>query len=147
MRRLVPFVAVALLACLCGTAAATRLHPPTHLRELAVVSAIRVVPDEFAPKTPQHKGGGTTFRFGVSEAATVRFKVERKKGVRFKKLGSRFQVTEKAGFYRLKWNGKLHGKPLPAGRYRAVVVATDLEGGRSKPKTMPFRILPLPPLP
>jgi hypothetical protein len=135
-----------MLACICGTAAAARLRAPIYFSELPAVSAIRVVPDEFAPKTPEHKGGGTAFRYKVSEAATVRFKVERKKGVRFKKLGSRFQVTQMAGSHRLKWNGKLHGKPLPAGRYRAVVVATDLEGGRSKPKTVGFRILPLPPL-
>jgi hypothetical protein len=147
VRRLVPFAAVALLACFCGTATATRLHTPTYLNELPAVSAIRVLPDEFAPKTPEHKGGGTTFRYEVSEAATVRFKIERKEGVRFEKLGGRFQVAKQAGSYKLEWNGKLHGKPLAPGKYRAVVVATDEEGRRSAPKTEGFRVLQLPPRP
>lgn len=109
---------------------------------------LRVVPRKFAPKVRGAKAGkvklGTTFRYSVSEAATVRFKIERKKGRRFKKLGSRSQAA-RAGANRLKWNGKLHGRPLPPGAYRATAVATDQEGGRSAPKTVGFRILPVPP--
>jgi len=112
-----------------------------------VLGRIRVVPANFAPKVRGVKPGaiklGTTFRYRVSEAATVRFKIERKKGKRFKKLGSRPQAA-KAGANKLKWNGKLKGKPLPPGRYRATVVATDKEGGRSAAKTVGFRILPVP---
>ncbi|HET7507382.1 MAG TPA: PKD domain-containing protein [Solirubrobacterales bacterium] len=112
------------------------------------VSKLKVVPKAFAPKVRGAKSGkvklGTTFRYRVSEAATVRFKIERKKGKRFKKFGSRPQAA-KAGANKLKWNGKLKGKPLPPGRYRATVVATDKEGGRSLPKTVGFRILPVPP--
>lgn len=144
MRRLAP-LCVGLLACFCGTATAVRLDAPTYLGELPTVTAISVVPSEFAPKTPEHKGGGTSFRYTVSEAATVRFKIERKKGVRFKKLGSRSKLSVMSGSYGIAWNGKLHGQPLVAGNYRAVVVATDQAGGQSKPKTVGFRILPVPP--
>lgn len=113
-----------------------------------VLGRIRVVPSAFAPKVRGVEPGkvelGTTFRYKVSEAATVRFKIERRKGKRFKKLGSRPQKA-KAGANKLRWNGKLKGKPLSPGRYRATVVATDREGRRSAPKTVGFRILPVPP--
>lgn len=114
-----------------------------------VLGKVRVVPRKFAPKVRGAKAAkvklGTSFRYSVSEAATVRFKIERKKGKRFKKLGSRSQAA-KAGANKLKWNGKLRGKPLPPGAYRATAIATDKEGGRSAPKTIGFRILPVPPL-
>jgi PKD repeat protein len=113
-----------------------------------VIRKLKVVPAKFAPKMRGVKAGkvklGTSFRYRVSEAATVRFKIERKKGKRFKELGSRPQAA-KAGANKLKWNGKLKGQPLKPGRYRATVVATDGEGGRSTPKTVGFRILTVPP--
>jgi PKD domain/Lactonase, 7-bladed beta-propeller len=114
-----------------------------------VLGKIRAVPRAFAPKLkgfkPRKVKLGTTFRFTVSEDATVRFKFERKQGKRFKKLGSRSKQAKK-GAGKLKWNGKLHGKPLKPGHYRATVVATDKEGARSAPKKVGFRILPVPPL-
>jgi hypothetical protein len=58
-------------------------------------------------------------------------------------LGSRSQAA-RAGANKLKWNGNLKGTPLPAGSYRATVVATDKAGGRSTAKTVGFRLLPLP---
>lgn len=127
----------------------TVTSPPVVTSNLEpVIRKLKVVPSKFAPKLRGVKPGkvklGTTFRYRLSEAATVRFKIERKKGKRFKKLGSRPQAA-KAGANKLKWNGKLKGKPLPPGRYRATVVATDKEGGRSTPKTVGFRILPVPP--
>jgi hypothetical protein len=113
-----------------------------------VLGKIRAVPRAFAPKLRGVKPGkvklGTTFRYTVSEVATVRFKIERKQGKRFKKRGSRSQAA-KAGKNKLKWNGKLKGKPLPPGRYRATVIATSKKGARSAPKRVGFRILPVPP--
>jgi PKD domain/Lactonase, 7-bladed beta-propeller/WD40-like Beta Propeller Repeat len=112
-----------------------------------VLGKVRAVPKKFVAKpTPKAKGKfGTTFRYRVSAPATVRFKIERKLKksgrVRFKKVGSRSQKA-KAGANKLKWNGRLKGKPLPAGSYRATVVATDKAGGRSAAKKVGFRILP-----
>jgi 6-phosphogluconolactonase len=124
----------------------------------------KAVPKKFAPKGKGGKGGGTSFRYTVNEAATVRFKIERKKIGRlvgkkcklrtpknakrkkcpiFKLAGSRSQ-NAKPGPNSLKWNGKLKGKALSPGSYRAIVVATDQAGGRSAPQTVGFRILPLP---
>jgi PKD repeat protein len=113
-----------------------------------VFGYVRVRPRRFAPRVRGVEAGkvelGTRFSYYVSEDATVRFKIERKQGKRFRKLGSRSQAA-KQGPNALAWNGRLHGKPLPPGAYRATTVATDREGGRSAPKTIGFRILPLPP--
>jgi PKD repeat protein len=135
---------------------------------LPALGAVKAVPRKFIPKVKGVKAGkakrGTSFRYTLNEPATVRFKIERKTAgrlsgkrcvrplprnrilkscFRFKLLGSRSQAA-KAGANKLKWNGKLKGKPLPAGSYRATVVATDKAGGRSAPKTVGFRVLPLP---
>ncbi len=133
---------------------------------LPALSKLKATPKKFKPKPKGKAKGkfGTTFRYTASEAASVRFKLERKKVGRlvgkkckpltaknkgkkkcplFKPVGSRSQAA-KAGANRLKWNGRLKGKPLPAGSYRATVVATDKAGGRSAAKTVGFRVLPLP---
>ncbi|HVD40636.1 MAG TPA: hypothetical protein VNC16_06495 [Solirubrobacterales bacterium] len=110
------------------------------------------MPKRFAPKVKGAKKGklklGTRFRYTVNEAARVRFTIERKlkkKGrpVRFKRVGFLTQKA-KAGANKRKWNGKLKGKPLPPGSYRATVVATDAAGGQSPAKKVGFRVLPLP---
>lgn len=135
---------------------------------LPALGTVKAVPRKFIPKVKGAKAGkvkrGTSFRYTLTEAATVNFRIERKKPARlvkgkcrrvtkansgkkkcllFRLRGSRSQAG-KAGANRLRWNGKLKGKPLPPGAYRATVVATDQAGGRSAPKTVGFRILPLP---
>lgn len=131
---------------------------------LPALGQVKAQPKKFLAKPKGKAKGrfGTTFRYAVSEAGTVRFKFERKtigrlvgrkckpataknaakkKCPLFKLRGSRSQKA-KAGVNKLKWNGNLKGKPLPPGSYRATVVATDEAGGRSAPKTVGFRILP-----
>jgi len=130
---------------------------------LPVLGKLKVAPKTFRAKPKGKAKGkfGATFKYTVNESATVRFKIERKKPGRlvgrkckprtaknadkktcplFKGVGSRSQKA-KAGANKLKWNGRLKGKPLPPGSYRATVVATDKAGGRSAPKTVGFRIL------
>lgn len=113
----------------------------------------KAVPKKFVPKPwgVKVKGKfGTTFRYRVSEAATVRFKIERlvrkkckrltAKCKRAIRLGSRAQKA-KAGLNKLRFTGDLKRKPLAPGSYRATVIATDKAGGRSAPKTVGFRVL------
>ena len=128
---------------------------------LPALGRLKAVPKKFVPKPKGKAKGkfGTSFRYTVNEVAAVRFRIERKvprpiKCTRpkkcthflFKSVGSRSQKA-KAGTNKLKWNGQVKGKPLPAGSYRATVVATDKAGGRSAAKTVGFRILSLPPKP
>lgn len=136
--------------CPGGTAAVTTGTVDT----LPVLGKVKAAPKKFVPKPwgKRVKGKfGTTFRYRVSEEATVRFKIERlptkgkckKLTARCKRpvrMGSR-QQSAKAGFNKFKFNGDLRHKALLPGRYRATVVATDKSGARSDPKTVAFRVL------
>ncbi len=118
---------------------------------LPALGNLKAKPKKFKPKPKGKAKGkfGTTFRYTASEAASVRFQIERKlkkkKGrpARFKRVGV-LTKHAKAGANKLKWNGRIKGKPLSAGSYRATVTATDKVGGRSAAKTVGFRVLPLP---
>lgn len=147
--------------CPGGTATTTAVSVDTP----PVISKLKATPKKFRAKPKGKAKGkfGTSFRYRVSEAATVRFKIERRKPGRllgkkckpqtkknkkghkkcaiFKRRGSRKQAA-KAGANKLRWNGRLKGKPLPAGSYRATAVATDGAGGRGAPQKVGFRVLP-----
>jgi DNA-binding beta-propeller fold protein YncE len=75
-----------------------------------------------------------TFRFRLSEAATVRVVVQRAK--RRVTVGRPLVRSARAGVNRLAF-GK---RRLAAGRYRVRVVATDASGNRSAAKTARFRV-------
>jgi len=133
---------------------------------LPVLDNLKATPKKFKPKPKGKAKGkfGTTFQYSLTESANVSFQLERKKTGRLvggkckpktaknkakkncpliKPIGAIAQAGS-AGANKLKWNGRLKGKPLPAGSYRATVIATDSGGGRSAAKTVGFRLLPLP---
>lgn len=104
---------------------------------------------------------GTTFRFTLSEEARVAISIERRtrgrrvgrrcrketsrnrkrrRCTRYVKAGSVSRAATK-GRTRLAFSGRLRGRPLPAGRYRARIVATDAAGNRSRTRTISFTIV------
>jgi hypothetical protein len=83
---------------------------------------------------------GTIFRFKLSEAATARIAIQRKRGRKWKKIGT-LKRRAPAGPKRVKFSGRLRRKPLAAGRYRAVLVATDSAKNRSKPRRLGFTVV------
>jgi hypothetical protein len=101
---------------------------------------------------------GTTFRFRLSEPATVTFTIQRKlKGRRSKgkcrqkaKKGRRCTLFKRAGAFRANgvagansksFSGRIGRKSLRPGRYRAVLRAVDPSGNKSSKKTLSFRVL------
>lgn len=114
--------------------------------------AFRVGP---APKrAPRGIRYGTAFRFTLSAAAQVRFEIARRgikpgckpkgsgKCARFRNVAS-LTRSGKAGRNQAAFSGR-HGKrqrPLPPGRYRATLTATDSAGLSSQPRRIGFRIL------
>ena len=86
------------------------------------------------PKTLK-RTRGATFRYKLSENATVTFIVQRKKGKRYVKA-KRFTKVSKQGANKR----KLVTRKLKPGRYRATLVATDAAKNRSKPKRLTFRV-------
>ena len=64
----------------------------------------------------------------------------RRKGGRFKRVGT-LKAPGKAGRNRRRWDGRIRGRALRPGRYRAVLSAVDATGHRAKPRRLPFRIV------
>jgi hypothetical protein len=106
---------------------------------------------------------GTTVRFRLSEAASVRLRAERarsgrrrggkcvaprrarptaKRCTRFVAVKGRATATGKAGANRLRFRGRLGGRRLAPGRYRLVVTAIDPAGNRSRAKRAGFTVVP-----
>jgi hypothetical protein len=89
-----------------------------------------------ARRTPR----GTTFRFRLSERATARIKLQRKRGRKWKTVGT-LRRRAAAGRKRVPFSGRLRRKALAPGRYRAVLVAVDAAKNRSKPRRLSFRVV------
>jgi hypothetical protein len=105
--------------------------------------------------------GGTTFRYSLSEAATVTFAIERRtsgrkvKGrcraktranarrprcARFRRIGS-FDARAAAGANGTPFSGRINSRPLKPGRYRALLGGVDAAGNRSPRATASFTVL------
>jgi hypothetical protein len=86
------------------------------------------------------KGAKRGFRvsYTLSEAARVTFRVERKKGTRYRRVRGRISKSGRAGANSFRWNGRLKGKHLRPGRYRLVAVAADASNERSAPVRAKF---------
>ena len=88
----------------------------------------------------------TTFRYRLSEAARMVITIQRSKprrhghGKRFVKVG-RLTQPGVQGANRLRFKGRIGRKKPRPGAYRAVLVATDPAGNRSKPKRLGFRLV------
>jgi len=130
---------------------------------------VRAVPDEFlvnrrgVAETPVQAGAhkGTTFRYSISEAATVTFAIKRR--VRGRRVGGRcrkqtprnrthkrcirlvaagaFQTAGVAGSNRKHFSGRIGKRALRPGSYVARVAARDAAGNVSKIATARFKVL------
>jgi hypothetical protein len=134
-----------------------------------VVTALRATPKVFAvpvkkPRASAKKQARSTrLRYRLSEPANVTITIRRRTAGRrqagkcrkptrrnsdrprcrrFVRVGALKQAG-KAGKNSKRLRGKLRGKRLKPGRYRAVLVATDAAGNRSTPKRTPFRVVKL----
>jgi hypothetical protein len=148
--------------------------PPT-LGVAPRITGLRVRPKRFsvgvAPtaKSSASRKRGTTVRFSLSESATMRLTVQRRRpGVRvrskgklrcrpaskrnrarstgkrcslYKRVGALVRRNRNAGPNRIKFSGRIGRKALKPGRYRFVAVATDQSGSGSAPKRAGFQVL------
>jgi hypothetical protein len=107
-----------------------------------VVSSFSLTPRRIVERTKAHhlRTKGATFGYSVSRAATVLITIQKRlKSGRYVKLG-RLTATVAAGFHRLKWKVRLHGRLLAAGRYRAVIAAQNANG-KSANRSLTFRVI------
>lgn len=127
--------------------------PDTARLEL---TGLELKPDAFRPARsgPAIVSRGRTgagLRFRLSRAALVRFQVWGP-GARARTLDralpspvrGRFQVRGYAGLNRMRFTGRLRGRPLAPGAYILEAVATDPAGRASVPAAIRFRTLARP---
>ena len=79
--------------------------------------------------------------YRLSSAATVAFRVERRRGGRYKRVRGSFRHAGHAGTNKFRFTGRLRLKRLKAGRYRLVARPTDADGRRGSARTKRFRIV------
>jgi len=150
----------------CESAARVVLPPAGPVApQLSGVSLLR---KRFTSRKPRHKGRkrGTEIRFTLSKDAQIaiafqrqaagrRVKVNGKRRcvkqtrknaskprcVRWVKAGKPLTIDSNAGANSVAFSGKLGGRPLQAGSYRATLTARDGGGLTSPPKSVSFRVL------
>jgi len=83
---------------------------------------------------------GTTLRYTLSENARVVLKIKRKRGTRYRTVGM-LRRSGIRGINKIRFTGRIRRRALRAGRYRAVITATDAAGNRSAPSLTRFRIV------
>ena len=83
---------------------------------------------------------GTILRYTLSENARVTIKVKRRSGNRYRTVGTLRRGGLEGG-NRIRFTGRIGRRALRAGRYRAVIRATDAAGNRSAPSLTRFRIV------
>jgi Ca2+-binding RTX toxin-like protein len=116
-------------------AASADSQPPAFL------GRVRAVPARFRVARRRAKRRGTTFRYTLTEAAAVTFRIERlARGRRARRAGS-FRVRGAAGANRTRFSGRIGRTLLRPGAYRAVLTATDAAGNRSAPARARFRVV------
>jgi hypothetical protein len=108
----------------------TQPPPPDVTRPVA--RRFRMTKRRFRPRR-----GATKFRFGLSEAADVRIRVNR----RGRRLGVLRRDDRPAGPNAISFSGKFKRRALRPGRYVAVLTATDAAGNRSIARSIRFTVL------
>jgi hypothetical protein len=111
-------------------------------RQDPVLRGLRLRPKRIRPGAPSlvQAAAGATVRFTLSEEASVRFTVQRKRGRRFRKLRGSFKHAGQAGANQVRFTGFLRGKPLRRGSYRLVATPTDGAGNKGAARRVGFRI-------
>jgi hypothetical protein len=123
--------------------------PPPPDTEAPVISGLGLTHDVFAPVAGRAAAAGrrvprgTKLRFDLSEAATVKVAVQRRKGKRWRAVGTLTRAGQ-AGRNRIRFGGRLRGRALRPRRYRAVLRATDAAGNRSQAARVRFRVVRAP---
>jgi hypothetical protein len=104
--------------------------PPALDQTDPVITSLRVKPRRFR----RH----TVFRYGLSEAAKVRFGIARLR--HYRRLG-KVRDSGVAGANARRFNGEIAGRRLRPGLYVVRAVARDAAGNYSSPKKVRFRIV------
>lgn len=137
--------------------ATPRPHPPRPPASPSppgrplILTGLTVRPSTFTPARKssavrRSRRAGASLAFRLSRPATVRFRVLRAGAAYSQRAHAaeqergRFGVRGRRGLNRLRFTGRLRGRPLPSGAYRLVAQAIAAEGLASPPASVDFRI-------
>jgi hypothetical protein len=136
--------------------------PDTPDTTKPTITGLSFKPKAFRTAAPGAKSGGTKISFHLSEAATVRFTIQRRargrkagrkcvaprpsnRGalscVRWLKVRGQIERARIEGPHSFRFTGRIGRRKLAPGSYRAVAVATDAAGNRSAVKRQTLRVL------
>jgi PKD repeat protein len=137
--------------------------PPSSSKQQPKITKFTLTRKSFLARVPRHskQKPGTTFTYDLSQPAHVTLAIERKivgrrvdghcksksaknRGrkpcVAYRSAGPALEANGTAGSNTIVFNGKLKGKPLAPGPYRAALIATDAAGQNPDLKTATFTV-------
>jgi DNA-binding beta-propeller fold protein YncE len=100
------------------------------------VSGFKLSPSRFRVRSKR----GASFRFSLTEPASVRITIERVRPRR--RVATLIFEGRLRGANRIRFRGRVRKRPLRYGAYRATIVATDAAGNSSAPRRARFTVLP-----
>ena len=126
------------------TPAPTATATPAPDRTAPRLSSLKLSPSRFRALSKGGsvltRRGGTRVSYKLTEAANVKFTVERRRGSKYRAVTGSFTVSGKTGSNSFRFSGRLRAKRLSAARYRLVARATDAAGNRSGTVRKSFRV-------
>jgi hypothetical protein len=81
-----------------------------------------------------------TFTYTLSSAATVKLRIFRLKRGR-KLLAGALRAASRAGGNSIRFSGRLGGRTIKPGAYKAAITATDAAGKSSAPESLGFKVI------
>jgi hypothetical protein len=119
-----------------GRDAADRTAP-----EISALRAARRVRSGSARTTLVRRTRGAALSFRLSEAATIRLRLERRAGRRWVRAGT-IRLRGRRGLNAVRFAGRLSAtRRLARGRIRVTVVAVDAAGNAGAPRTVTMRLV------
>jgi hypothetical protein len=123
--------------------------PPKVADAIPVVSGFGITNKTFAPKgkKPAKASGvkrGTKFTYSLSEPAQIAIKIERRKPGKGRPKYAKVTTIggqQRSGKDATPFSGKVKGKALKPGKYRATIIATDAAGQASAPRQLNFKVI------
>ena len=103
------------------------------------VSAYRMVRRSFLVSARPARRVGTTFRYLLTEGGAAKIVIAQQRGAK-RAMGTLTRKSRK-GTNSIVFSGRIGGRALKPGKYKATLTVADTAGNRSKPKTLVFTVV------
>lgn len=103
------------------------------------VSAYRMASRSFLVGTRPKRRAGTTFRYVLSEDGRAKIVIAQQRGA--KRVMGTLTRNSRRGANSIAFSGRIGGRALRPGRYKATLTVADTAGNRSRAKTVTFTVV------